>query len=171
MAVAALSDLYLSNTTPQPYTTICGLPVLFPHLHLRLAGYAILLSSGIFRIWAMRTLGQLFTFKLSIRPSHKLITSGPYEYVRHPSYTGVYGEVLGGNLLLLTGGVGARLLGSTACGTVTILLLVMLPVVVVHMRILRKRIVAEEKMMQGEFKEQWDAYERRVKWKVLPRVW
>lgn len=34
------------------------------------------------------TLGQLFTFDLSIRKEHKLVTAGPYRFVRHPSYTG-----------------------------------------------------------------------------------
>lgn len=34
------------------------------------------------------TLGQLFTFDLTILPEHKLITRRFYGYVRHPSYTG-----------------------------------------------------------------------------------
>ncbi|KAM5531771.1 hypothetical protein V8D89_014541 [Ganoderma adspersum] len=30
-----------------------------------------------------------FTFEVIIKDDHKLITSGPYSYVRHPSYTGI----------------------------------------------------------------------------------
>ncbi|CAF4350854.1 unnamed protein product, partial [Rotaria sordida] len=32
------------------------------------------------------TLGAFFTFELTIRSTHKLIKTGPYAYVRHPSY-------------------------------------------------------------------------------------
>ncbi|CAF1457475.1 unnamed protein product, partial [Rotaria sordida] len=31
------------------------------------------------------TLGAFFTFELTIRSTHKLIKTGPYAYVRHPS--------------------------------------------------------------------------------------
>lgn len=33
-----------------------------------------------------RTLGRHFTFELSVKEEHQLITSGPYALVRHPSY-------------------------------------------------------------------------------------
>lgn len=41
-----------------------------------------------FRLWAMRTLGEYFTFQVMIREDHKLISHGPYKYLMHPSYTG-----------------------------------------------------------------------------------
>ncbi|KAI1308718.1 hypothetical protein EDD11_004259 [Mortierella claussenii] len=44
-------------------------------------GYAL-------RKWSFTTLDRFFTFQLKIRPGHQLITSGPYRYLRHPSYTG-----------------------------------------------------------------------------------
>jgi len=34
-------------------------------------------------------LGQFFRFEASIQQDHKLIVSGPYAVVRHPSYTGL----------------------------------------------------------------------------------
>ncbi|GAW00659.1 ICMT-domain-containing protein [Lentinula edodes] len=40
-------------------------------------------------IHCYRTLGQLFVFELRIQKDHRLITEGPYAYVRHPSYTGL----------------------------------------------------------------------------------
>jgi len=36
-----------------------------------------------------------FTGELSIRKNHKLITTGPYRFVRHPSYSGILVVVLG----------------------------------------------------------------------------
>ncbi|KAG0016886.1 hypothetical protein BGZ81_011011 [Podila clonocystis] len=37
--------------------------------------------------WSFVTLNQFFTYHLAIRYGHKLIQSGPYAYLRHPSYT------------------------------------------------------------------------------------
>ncbi|KAG0333114.1 hypothetical protein BG000_009458 [Podila horticola] len=47
---------------------------------LGLAGCAL-------RKWSFATLDQFFTYHLTIRSGHKLIQSGPYTYLRHPSYT------------------------------------------------------------------------------------
>jgi protein-S-isoprenylcysteine O-methyltransferase Ste14 len=62
------------------------------------------LFGGIIRLACYRTLGNLFTFELSIRKNHKLITSGPYAVVRHPSYTGLIMAVLGYSLCQLSSG-------------------------------------------------------------------
>jgi protein-S-isoprenylcysteine O-methyltransferase Ste14 len=45
------------------------------------------LTGCIVRLWAYATLGHLFTFELAIRKGHKLVTTGPYVFARHPSYT------------------------------------------------------------------------------------
>ncbi|KAF8481467.1 hypothetical protein JB92DRAFT_2822137 [Gautieria morchelliformis] len=52
-------------------------------------------TGALIRLWCFKALGTLFTYQITIRPDHKLITSGPYAIVRHPSYTGM--------VLLLTG--------------------------------------------------------------------
>jgi len=41
----------------------------------------------------------MFTFEMSIRKEHILVTSGPYGVVRHPGYTGAL-LAIGGMLLL-----------------------------------------------------------------------
>lgn len=51
--------------------------------------YSIALSVLSFRLWAMKTLGEFFTFEVVIRKNHQLITTGPYKYLMHPSYTGI----------------------------------------------------------------------------------
>lgn len=40
------------------------------------------------RLASYHSLGQLFTFELSIQDKHKLVTSGPYNIVRHPRSVG-----------------------------------------------------------------------------------
>jgi protein-S-isoprenylcysteine O-methyltransferase Ste14 len=50
---------------------------------------------GYIRYCCFRALGRLFTFEMSIRDEHELITDGPYSIVRHPSYTGALLTVIG----------------------------------------------------------------------------
>jgi protein-S-isoprenylcysteine O-methyltransferase Ste14 len=58
---------------------------------LRWAGFAIgFLSIGL-ATWAERELGRQFSPQLQLRQEHKLITTGPYRYVRHPLYTALFG--------------------------------------------------------------------------------
>ena len=56
-----------------------------------------LLSSfgAVIRILSYRALGHMFTFEMTIRRDHKLVTTGPYAWVRHPGYTGILCFVVG----------------------------------------------------------------------------
>jgi len=54
-----------------------------------------MIVGGLGRIWCYKTLGRFFTYEITIRRSHKLIKTGPYAYVRHPSYTFVCFLVVG----------------------------------------------------------------------------
>lgn len=49
----------------------------------------LLASLGLaLRIWSIRTLGKFFTATVTIHSNHELIQSGPYGWIRHPSYVG-----------------------------------------------------------------------------------
>ena len=50
---------------------------------------------GYIRYSCFQALGRLFTFEMSIRDEHELITNGPYSIVRHPSYTGALLTLIG----------------------------------------------------------------------------
>lgn len=49
----------------------------------------ILIVSGIFlRELSIWVLGKHFTVRVQVRDKAKLVTQGPYKYIRHPAYTG-----------------------------------------------------------------------------------
>ena len=49
-----------------------------------------LVAAGIgLRAWSIVTLGRFFQYQIKVQPGHQVVTSGPYRYVRHPSYTGI----------------------------------------------------------------------------------
>jgi len=53
-----------------------------------LAGFLLFLGGLILRWYSIGYLGRYFTVDVSISAEHKLIDSGPYRYIRHPTYTG-----------------------------------------------------------------------------------
>ena len=59
----------------------------------------IVLGIGL-RIHAIRWLGKFFTATVEIKTAHKLVTDGPYTWIRHPSYTGAFMAILGCPVLL-----------------------------------------------------------------------
>lgn len=50
----------------------------------------IALAGLLFRAWAVMELGAYFTWHVKFQEGQNVITSGPYRWVRHPSYTGAW---------------------------------------------------------------------------------
>jgi protein-S-isoprenylcysteine O-methyltransferase Ste14 len=67
--------------------------VFFIGIFLMLAGLA-------FRFYAMRVLGRSFTYKVAVQPGQTVVDTGPYRYIRHPSYTGALITLVGVGLAL-----------------------------------------------------------------------
>jgi len=55
---------------------------------LRIAGLIIGLSGVSIIGWASYTLDGEFSATIELKESHRLITNGPYRYIRHPIYAG-----------------------------------------------------------------------------------
>ena len=53
-----------------------------------LTGLATAAFGQALRITAARTLGESFTFVVHTHPDQPVVRTGPYRFVRHPSYTG-----------------------------------------------------------------------------------
>jgi protein-S-isoprenylcysteine O-methyltransferase len=74
---------------------------LFPNATVRylrefyLAGFLLFLGGLILRWYSIGYLCRYFTVDVSISAEHKLVDSGPYRYIRHPTYTGALLAFLG----------------------------------------------------------------------------
>jgi protein-S-isoprenylcysteine O-methyltransferase Ste14 len=67
---------------------------------LRMAGVVVMWVGLALRVWAIAALGVGFRTTVEVEPGQVVVSSGPYRWIRHPSYTG---------LLLLVAGFGAAL--------------------------------------------------------------
>jgi protein-S-isoprenylcysteine O-methyltransferase Ste14 len=116
---------------------------------IRLIFGAIIFVFGLgVRVYAIKYLGRFFSSRVEIQQAHKLITSGPYRYVRHPSYTG-----------LLIGFTGA----GVAMGDLLSLLFVLIPSSWVFI----KRIKLEEALLLQHFGDEFEMYKKQSK-KLIP---
>ena len=50
------------------------------------------------KFWAVTSLGGYWTMKVLVVPGSKVVTRGPYRYVRHPNYIAVLMEIAGTTL-------------------------------------------------------------------------
>lgn len=136
-----------------------------------LLGTLLIHAGTVLRIACYRHLGRHFTFELSLRKNHKLISDGPYAIVRHPSYTGS-AIVFAGTLLATLGpgswfeqsGVWDSVLGRVA-GWFWVFMNVVTAVV------LTLRVPKEDLVLKNEFKEQWVSWKRRTPYAMVPFVY
>jgi protein-S-isoprenylcysteine O-methyltransferase Ste14 len=66
----------------------------------QLLGLIVFLAGQIFRWYCISHLGRYFTATVAISADHRLIESGPYRWVRHPSYAANFVTVIGFGLSL-----------------------------------------------------------------------
>ena len=121
-----------------------------PHLDaLAWIGAVLCIAGLIFCVWARFTLGRNWSGIVTLKGGHKLITSGPYAFVRHPIYTG-----------LLTMCVATMIvLGHIAA-------IIAMPFVIVSLWV---KLRSEENLMLENFPAGYEAYSRRVK-RLIPFV-
>lgn len=114
-----------------------------------LLGLAFLTLGVTLRFLAVKTLGRYFMPALAIDSDHRIITAGPYRYIRHPGYAGAILAFIG--------------LALSLTSTYALLCpLVILPGVIL-------RVVREEQMLRSKFGPAYDEY-RRTAGALFPRL-
>jgi len=161
--------LVLPITSPAPFvTSIICLP---PQPNVRLTpsfiiGVIAVILGTYIRLDCFKTLGQFFTFDLTIHPEHKLITSRFYAYVRHPAYTGSLLLVFGLAFSHLTRGSWMTECGPLRASSSAIVVWALWWLWTLCVGI--SRADAEDKQMRKLFPEEWDAYAAVVHWWFFP---
>ena len=79
--------------------TSATIPSLRPQVTL--VGIGVIALGALLRWWSIFTLGRYFTFEVAVRSTQTVVQSGPYRFVRHPSYTAILIMLLGVGIVLL----------------------------------------------------------------------
>ncbi len=53
----------------------------------------VFVAAQLLRYWAIRSLGKFWNTRILILPGERLVTKGPYKYLRHPNYVSVVIEI------------------------------------------------------------------------------
>ena len=112
----------------------------------------LLIWSGIaLRVWCFQTLGRYFTFTVMTSPDQRVVDSGPYRLLRHPSYAAI--------LLILAG------IGLTYGNWLSLAALVVLPLAGFV-----NRIRIEESALSATLGNAYTTYASRRR-RLIPFVW
>jgi len=117
---------------------------------IRWVGVLLFALGGALRIWPVFVLGPRFSGLVAIQPGHRLVTSGVYAIIRHPSYLG-----------LLVNSLGWALAFRSGVGLLLTALLV---------PPLLARISAEESLLRSQFDGEYEAYCHRTA-RLIPGIY
>lgn len=114
-------------------------------------GLVLMVLGLALRWWSVLTLDRFFTVDVAMRPDHRLVRTGPYHWLRHPSYTGALRVFFGAGLAL---------------GNALSLAVLFIPVTWAF----RHRMRHEEQVLADNFPEDYPAYARETK-RLIPFLW
>jgi protein-S-isoprenylcysteine O-methyltransferase Ste14 len=114
-------------------------------------GFVLIVAGIALRTWSIKTLGRFFQYQIEIQADHKVVSGGPYRWVRHPSYSGIGLTLCGfavasGDILSL---VTALVLGGAG---------------------LAVRIFAEERQLTAALGAEYERFAASRK-RLIPGVW
>ena len=116
-----------------------------------IVGFIILWTGVLLRNYSIKLLGKHFTATIQLQSDHRLVTSGPYGIIRHPSYLGALLAIVGIAIFL-----------NSFIGVIVAFIAMMIAYTV--------RISAEEKVLKGLFGSVYIEYQKRTK-KLIPFLW
>ncbi|KAG2341998.1 hypothetical protein BDR05DRAFT_976682 [Suillus weaverae] len=133
-------------------------PITFPFI----LGTALAVTGGLIRWWCFRTLGRFFTFQLSVRKGHHVVTTGPYAIIRHPSYAAGAMQVIG--MVILHGSPTSWLrhsgvLDIPGLKLVVVAWLAQSTLLMINMVF---RVSQEDEVLKSAFGDEWERWAKAV---------
>ncbi len=113
-------------------------------------GTLLTLAGVLFAMWARVIIGRNWSGIVTLKQGHTLIREGPYQFTRHPIYTG-----------FIAGAIGSALSAARIDAWIGVAI-----IIVAFFFKLRR----EESLMIGEFKEEYESYKRQVP-ALFPLPW
>jgi len=133
-------------------------------------GVGLVIAGAALRLFCFRTLGRMFSFEVSIQKDHKLVTSGPYSVVRHPSYSG--GLLIYVGLLIWQSGPSSMTRQSEILnywgGKALLYVCIMWMATTVFGGV--HRLDKEDELLRKEFGDQWTQWASQTK-RFIPWVY
>ncbi len=117
---------------------------------LRVLGFGLSLYALAILVWVPRVLGRFLIPQAAVFPDHVLVTSGPFRFLRHPSFSGALALWLGAALSTLN----------------WLLLVLWLPLVAA--KTIQAR--AEEELLHAKFGSVYEEYARKTG-RFIPKFW
>jgi protein-S-isoprenylcysteine O-methyltransferase Ste14 len=113
------------------------------------AGLLLFIAGMALRVWSIRVAGEAFKPQIAVTEKQQLATTGPYAWVRHPSYLG---------LIIAYLGMAAIFSSSWALAA---LLILVVPAIIV-------RLLKEEQILAAHFGEEWKRYTAQTHSLLIP---
>lgn len=107
----------------------------------------VAVAGMLLRLYSIYYLRENFTYVVNVKAGHRLVTTGPYRYVRHPAYTGL--------LIYFTG----------VAFVLSDLYIWFIIIAYVGVAVWR-RIRMEERSLRAHFGEEYLAWRRRTKYLI-----
>jgi protein-S-isoprenylcysteine O-methyltransferase Ste14 len=121
-------------------------PILWGRLYdsraIEWAGCAMTLLGLAFSVWARLHLGRYWSGIITLKEGHRLIRTGPYQFVRHPIYTGMLFAALGS---AVTASLGDAIIGVAMMAWAFVI-----------------KLRREETLMIARFGEEYQQFKREV---------
>ncbi|KAF9261289.1 hypothetical protein L218DRAFT_870321, partial [Marasmius fiardii PR-910] len=135
-------------------------------------GLFVGIIGGLIRVLSIQALGKSFTFVVTgPSSSSRLIASGPYAFVRHPSYIAMY--LLSSGLIVYHLSPGSWIRGSGILDNGLCMVLVGLWIALVNIEnvIVTLRIPEEEKELKRGYGNEWEEWSKVVKYRMIPGLY
>ncbi|KAG1879541.1 hypothetical protein C8R48DRAFT_685999 [Suillus tomentosus] len=142
-------------------------PITFPFI----LSTTLAVAGGLVRWWCYRTLGRFFTFQISVRKGHHIVTTGPYAIIRHPAYTAGIMQLIG--LVMLHGSPTSWLRHSGVLDIPGLKLAVVSWLAGITLLVINLvfRVNEEDEALKSAFGDEWTRWARVVRYRLIPGIY